>query len=161
MQRTLSARSTPFLKFALPPIWMAGTGYVVWRLLTDPGTLLGSEVETLTPIGWILLALIGGSLIVLFAFVAPLKQVRLTESGLAISNYLRETTVPFDAILAIRQNWLPTFRLITLKLRPEFGWGSRVIFMPAGGQRFAFWRPQYRRQDPLVGELRRLAGLKA
>lgn len=108
---------------------------------------------------WIFLALLAAGLVVLFAFVVPLKRVRLTPDGLRISNYIREITVPFSAIAAVRQNWLPTFRLITIDLRTETPLGRRMIFMPAGTQRGAFWRAEYRREDALVSELRRLAGL--
>lgn len=162
MHRTLSLRSTALLKFVLAPIWIAVMGYVAWRLWTDPSSLLDNEVSTQAPIvRWILLGLIAASLIVLLAFVVPLKRVRLVATGLQISNYIRETTVPFDAILSVRQSWLPTFRLITLELRPGLGLRSRVIFMPEGSQRFAFWRRNYWREDALVGELRGLAGLTA
>ena len=162
MQRTLSLRSTALLKFVLAPIWIAVMGYVAWRLWADPGSLLDTEVSTQAPmVRWILLGLIAASLIVLLAFVVPLKRVRLVATGLQISNYIRETTVPFDAVLGVRQSWLPTFRLITLELRPGLGLRSRIIFMPAGSQRLAFWRRNYWREDALVGELRGLAGLRA
>lgn len=161
MERTLSVRHTGLLKFVLPPVWVSIVGYAGWRLLLRPETVLvdydaGAATAALK---WILLALLVLSLLVLFAFVVPLKRVRLAPDGLRISNYVREITVPFDAIGRVRQNWLPTFRLITLDLRTGTPLGRRVIFRPAVPQRMAFWRREYWREDALVSELRRLAGL--
>lgn len=163
MPRTLSLRATAVLKFVIPPIWVALTAYAAWRLSSGSGGgLLDDDPGApASAVRWLLLGLIAASLVVLFAFVIPLKRVRLATNGLQVSNYVRETTVPFDGILSVRQDWLPTFGLITLKVRPGLGLRSRVIFMPAGSQRFAFWRQAYWREDPLVQELRQLAGLKA
>ena len=158
MERTLSARHTSILKFVLPPIWIALVGYAIWQLWSRPQDLLdgGAAIGALK---WVLLILVAASIVVLFAFVVPLKRVHLAPDGLRVSNYLREVTVPFGQIARVRQNWLPTFRLITVDLRTETPLGRRVVFMPAGAQRLAFWRPEYRREDALLGELRRLGGL--
>ena len=161
MQRTLSFRHTGLLKFALPPIWLGIVSYGVWQLWSRPEDVLvdydaGPATAALT---WLFLALVAVSLLVMFAFVLPLKRVRLAPDGLRVSNYVREINIPFGEIARVRQNWLPTFRLVTLDLRTETPLGRRVIFMPAGSQRMAFWRAEYRREDDLVSELRRLAGL--
>jgi hypothetical protein len=162
MQRDLSVRSTGVLKFAGPPVWVAVVAYAAWSLWTDTPNAVDSYSATQSlAVRVLLIGLIAVSLIVMFAFVIPLKRVRLVTDGLHVSNGIREITVPFDAILSVRQDWLPTFRLVTLKLRPGRGLPSRVIFMPAGSRRFAFWRREYWREDALVGELRRLAGLAA
>ena len=160
MQRTLSSRYTALLKFVLPPIWIALVGYAGWQLWADMDVLLeGDAGAAVLAVRWLLLALIAASLVVLFAFVLPLKRVHLTQDGLRISNYRREVTVPFRAIARVRQNWLPTFRLVMLELRADAELGRRVIFLPAGAPRMAFWRADYWREDDLVSELRRLAGL--
>lgn len=159
IDRTLSIRQTGLLKFVLPVVWVALAAYAVWRLWTRPEEVLADAGLGQAALKWIFLALLAAGLVVLFAFVVPLKRVQLTPDGLRISNYIREITVPFSAIATVRQNWLPTFRLITIDLRTETPLGRRVIFMPAGTQRGAFWRAEYRREDALVTELRRLAGL--
>ncbi|MGH2372855.1 MAG: hypothetical protein ACRDIC_05180, partial [bacterium] len=161
MDRTLSVRQTGLLKFVLPPVWISIVGYAGWRLLLRPETVLFDyEAGAATAaVKWLLLALLAISLLVLFAFVVPLKRVRLAADGLRVSNYVREVTVPFGAIARVRQNWLPTFRLITLELRSGTPLGRRVIFRPAVPQRMDFWRRDYWREDALVSELRRLAGL--
>jgi hypothetical protein len=149
------------LKFVLSPVWFGIVGYAGWRLLLRPDTVFvdyGAGGAT-AALRWILLALLAVSLLVLFAFVVPLKRVRLAADGLRISNYVREVTVPFGAIARVRQNWLPTFRLITLELRTATPLGRRVIFRPAVAQQPAFWRRDYWREDALVSELRKLAGL--
>lgn len=137
MERTLSARHTGILKFVLPPIWIALVGYAIWQLWSRPQDLLDGGAAT-GALKWVLLILVAASLVVLFAFVVPLKRVRLAPDGLRVSNYLREVTVPFGQIARVRQSWLPTFRLITVDLRTETPLGRRVVFMPAGAQRVAF-----------------------
>lgn len=161
MLRTLSIRRTALLKFALPPLWIGGVGYVIWLLWVHPEAVLdqaNSDAATLA-LQWVFLALFAASLLVLFAFVVPLKRVQLASDGLHVSNYIREFTIPFRDIASVRQNWLPTFRLITLDLRTHTPLGRRVIFMPAVPQPMAFWRAAYRREDEVVRELRSLAGL--
>ena len=161
MQRTVSARHTHLVKFILPPLWIALVAYAGWQLWFRPEDVLsdGDAGVVSSAFKWLLLALLAASLVVLFAFVVPLKRVRLGPDGLRISNFRREITVPFAAIARVRQNWLPTFRLVTLDLRTATPLGHRVVFMPAGAQRAAFWRPAYWQEDPMVAELRRLAGL--
>ena len=161
MQRTLSVRLTGLLKFVLPPVWIGIVGYGFWQLWSRPAeVLVDGDTSAMTPaLTWLFFVLLALSLVVLFAFVVPLKRVRLAPEGLHVSNYVREITVPFSAIARVRQDWLPTFRLITLDLRAKTLLGRRVIFMPAGPRRMAFWRPDYWREDALVSELRRLAGL--
>ncbi len=154
MERTLSLRHTALLKFVLPPIWIGIVVYGVWQLWSNPeAVLVAREAGAASLVlRWLLVALVAASLLVLFAFVVPLKRVRLAPDGLRVSNYRREVTMPFRAVARVRQNWLPTFRLITLDLRTATALGRRVIFMPAGPQRMAFWRAEYRREDDLVGE---------
>ena len=160
MQRTLSARSTPLLKFVLAPAWTALAAYVGWQLLFHPADIIAvSDTGVVAPATrWLLLVLLTASLAVLLAFVVPLKRVALTPDGLRISNYRREITVPFSAIARVRQNWLPTFRLVTVDLSSATPLGRRVIFMPAGAGRVAFWRAAYWQQDPVVTELQSLVG---
>jgi hypothetical protein len=160
MQRTVSIRHTALLKFVLTPIWIIIVVYAAWQLLSNPeAVLVDRESGSAMAARWLLLALLAVSLVVLVAFVVPLKRVQLEAEGLRVSNYIREITVPFGDIARVRQNWLPTFRVVTLNLRTDTPLGRRVIFMPAGPQRMAPWRSDYWREDDLVAELRRLAGL--
>jgi len=159
--RTLSVRSTFLLKFLLPPIWIAGLGYAILQLWLRPEEVLLDGEAGSGILQWLLTGLFVASLAVLWAFVLPLKRVRLESDGLSISNYFREITVPFSAIESVRQNWLPTYRLITLGFRNRTPFGRRVIFMPAGRSRMAFWRKDYWDEDELVPELRKLATASA
>ena len=161
MLRTISTRATPLLKFALSPLWVGAVGYAVWLLWRYPERVLDeAESSAVTrALQWVFLALFTGSVLILLAFVVPLKRVRLGADGLHVSNYVREITIPFSAIARVRQNWLPTFRLITLNLRTQSPLGRRLIFMPAVPRRMAFWRADYWSEDELVRELRSLAEL--
>ena len=160
MPRMISSPVTPLLKFGLSPLWVGSVGYAICLLWLSPERVLNeAESTALTrALQWVFLALFAGSLLILLAFVVPLKRVSLGDDGLRVSNYVREITIPFSAIARVRQNWLPTFRLITLHLRTPTPLGRRVIFMPAVPRRMAFWRSDYWSEDELVRELRSLAG---
>lgn len=160
MVRTLSIRPTALLKFVLSPLWIGGAAWAMWLLAMHPERALGDYAPgTAIALQWFFLALLAASLVLVFAFAVPLKRVRLAPDGLRVSNYRREITIPFDAIASVRQNWLPTFRLVTLHLRTDTPFGRRLVFMPAVPRPMAFWRADYWREDALVRELRSLAGL--
>ena len=161
MPRTISIRATPLFKFVLAPLWLAVAAYAMWAIWTSPERVL-TEYESGTRLALqvILLALLAASAAVAVAYVIPLKRVRLQADGLAVSNYQREVVVPFAEIASVRQHSLPTFRLITVRLRNDGGLGRRVIFMPTVPMRTAFWRSDYGGEDEIVGELRSLAGLR-
>lgn len=109
MTRTISIGSTPLLKSVLGPIWLVGAAYAIWVLWARPESVLDDyQPGGMTALQLILLALLAASLVVLFAFVVPLKRVRLAPDGLLVSNYLRESVVPFSAIASVRQYSLPT-----------------------------------------------------
>jgi len=159
MTRTISIRSTPLLKFVLAPIWLVGAAYAIWILWARPESVLDDyQPGAMTALQLILLALLAASLVVLFVFVVPLKRVRLAPDGLLVSNFLKDAVIPFSAIASVRQYSLPTFRLVTLRLRDETAFGRRVVFLPAVPVRTAFWRKDYGDEDELVRELRALAG---
>ena len=85
---------------------------------------------------------------------AGLKRVRMDERQLYVSNYVQEIHIPFSAITDVKQNrWLNS-RPITIYFRNATEFGDKVRFMPK--QRVQFWRI-----DPVVNELKQLAGLVA
>jgi hypothetical protein len=95
---------------------------------------------------WIL-----GTTFILWAS-AGLKRVRMDERQLYVSNYFREIQIPFSAIVDVRQSrWLNS-RPITIYFRDATEFGDKVTFIPK--QRIRFWRI-----DPIVEELKQLAGL--
>lgn len=160
MPRTISIRATPLLKFVLSPLGLAAATYAIWIIWSRPERVLGDYEPAIRLILQIvLLALLAAGAVVVVAYVIPLKRVRLQAEGLAVSNYRREIMVPFSEIAGVRQHSLPTFRLVTIRLRNDGGLGRRVIFMPAVPVRTAFWRSDYGKEDDIVGELRSLAGL--
>ena len=96
-----------------------------------------------------------GTTFILWMSVA-LKRVRMDDRQLYVSNYLREISVPFGEITDVRQNrWLKS-RPITIHFRDATEFGGKATFMPK-------WRVQWWpwRTDPVVGELKQLAGLAA
>jgi len=152
-ERTLSSAWTFLMKFIIPPVWMVGFGIgaiVFW---------LGNPVDGNHPppppqmkfvfLGiWIL-----GTTSILWAS-AGLKRVRMDDRQLYVSNYLKEISVPFGEFTDIRQNrWLNS-RPITTYFRDVTEFGGKATFMPKWRIQSLPWRA-----DPVVGELKQLAGL--
>jgi hypothetical protein len=145
--RTLSSASTWWIKYLTPFAFaLAMVGQGLWFGLVRP-----------------VLSTAGGAwqLLVLFCIVATLltflvawqglqlKQVRMDDEALYISNYFQEIRVPLSNMehvsefLGVRQG-----NRVTITLRDDTPFGRKVVFMPP----FSWSRRG--RVDPVVGELR-------
>ena len=100
-----------------------------------------------------LVAWIVGTTSILWVY-AGLKRVRVDERQLYVSNYIEEIHIPFSAITEVKQNRWINPRPITIYFRDAKQFGDKVTFMPK--QRIQFWSV-----DPVVNELKQLAGLVA
>lgn len=146
-EKTLSSDWTLWTKFIFPSGWILGFG--------SAAILLGSRVindamPALPAFGFFVAWILATALV--FWMGAGLKRVRMDERQLYVSNYFRETSIPFTAISDVKQNrWLSTCP-ITIYFRDATDFGDKVKFMPK--KRLQFWRI-----DPIVNELKQLAGL--
>ena len=147
--RVLSSAWTFWSKFVFPPVWMFGFGAAA--ILVG----LGGSNDRAMPLvetRFVFLAvwILGAALIL--SVNAGLKRVRMDERQLYVSNYFREIQIPFGAIVDVRQNrWLNS-QPITIYFRDATEFGDKATFIPK--QRIRFWRI-----DPVVEELKQLAGL--
>jgi hypothetical protein len=150
-ERVLSSAWTFWAKFVLPSVWISGFGLGT-ILLWSGGLTDGNYAMPPLQTKFVFLAVwLLGTTFILWAN-AGLKRVRMDERQLHVSNYVREIHIPFSAITDVRQNrWLNP-RPITIHFRDVTGFGDKVTFMPK--QRIQFWRI-----DPVVNELKQLAGL--
>lgn len=99
---------------------------------------------------WQFLAIwVVGSAFILWG-CSRLKRVRVDESGLLVSNYLKEIRIPFDDILDVTENRWINIHPVTIHFRQSTPFGERVVFMPR--VRLFAWT-----SHPVVGELRTLA----
>ena len=140
-ERILSSAWTFWMKYVFPAVWISGFGLAT-ILTADP------QNKIVFLVVWI-----AGTTSILWAY-AGLKRVRMDERQLYVSNYFREICVPFSAITDVKQNRWINSRPITIYLRDATQFGDKVTFMPK--QRIQFWSV-----DPVVNELKRLAGLVA
>ncbi|MGZ4973724.1 MAG: hypothetical protein ACXWDN_13265 [Limisphaerales bacterium] len=151
-ERTLSSAWTFWTKFIFPAVWISavGIGTVLLWLgdLVDRNNASPPSQTKFVVLGvWIL-----GTTFILW-ISAGLKRVRMDERQLYVSNYLREISVPFSEIIDVRQDRWINSRPITIYFRDATEFGGRATFMPK-------WRIQlFWRTDPVVSEIRRLAGL--
>ena len=152
-ERTLSSAWTFWMKFIFPAVWISGFGFAAAQLwlgnLVDANHALPPpQLRFVFPAVWVL-----GTTLILWTS-AGLKRVRMDQRQLHVSNYIREISVPFDEITDIRQNrWLNS-RPITIHFRDATAFGGKATFMPKWRIHWWPWRA-----DPVVGELRQLAGL--
>ena len=152
-ETTLSSAWTFWTKFIFPVIWISavGTGAVLLWL----GDLVGGN--NASPPSQAKFAVLGvwivGTTLILW-FSAGLKRVRIDERQLYVSNYIREISVPFSEIIDVRQNRWINSRPITIYFRDTTEFGGKATFMPKWRMQFLFWRT-----DPVVSELKQLAGL--
>jgi hypothetical protein len=152
-KRDLSSALTFSAKFIFPALWISSFGLGTALSWFD-GLHDGNNAAPPPELKFILLGTwIAGSAFILWAS-AGLKSVRIDERQLSISNYIREICVPFSAIIDVRQNrWLNS-RPITIYFREATEFGDQATFMPKSRVRIRFWR-----EDPVVDELKQLAGL--
>ena len=127
------------MKYVFPVVWISGFGSAT--ILTP-----APQNKIVFLVAWSL-----GTTLILWAN-AGLKRVRIDERQLHVSNYSREICVPFSAITDVKQNRWINSRPITIHFRDATQFGDQVTFMPK--QRIQFWSV-----DPVVNELKRLAGL--
>lgn len=127
------------MKYVFPVVWISGFGSAT--ILTP-----APQNKIVFLVAWSL-----GTTFILWAN-AGLKRVRIDERQLHVSNYSREICVPFSAITDVKQNRWINSRPITIYFRDATQFGDQVTFMPK--QRIQFWSV-----DPVVNELKRLAGL--
>ena len=150
-ETTLSSAWTFWTKFVLPAGFGLGAIIVLWSngLVDRNGAIPPFQVKLLLLGAWI------PAMALILWTSAGLKRVRMDERQLYVSNYVREIAVPFSAITDVRQNrWLNS-RPVTIYFRDATDFGDSATFMPK--QRIQFW--QFWRLDPVVNELKQLAGL--
>jgi|SRR5665213_3216230 len=152
-ERTLSSAWTFWTKFLLPVVWISAFGFgAILHLssaLIDRNHAAPQDKFVFLGV-WIL-----GSAFILWTGVR-LKRVRMDERQLHVSNYFREIAVPFSAITDVKQNRWINIRPITIYFRDATELGDKATFMPKQRIQFQFWRMD---MDPVVNELRQLAGL--
>jgi hypothetical protein len=151
-QRDLSSDWTFLAKFVFPAFWMTLFGLLNLALWFDiphntNKILPPPEMKFVFLPVWIL-----GSAFILWTN-SGLKRVRTDGHRLFISNYIQEISVPFSAIIEVRQNrWLKS-RPITVYFIEATEFGDRATFVPKWRFRL-FWY-----EDPVVDELRQSARL--
>lgn len=146
----LSSSVTFIYKFVFPAIWILIGGFLLF--VTVEGIHRTSFPDTLTSLLIVVPWLLGIAFLLWFA--APILRVELRDGRIYASNYRREIEIQRSDIASVSQNVWVNVRPITLHLRNETPFGTRIRFIPPGRVIFAFWK-----EDPLVDKLRELAGL--
>jgi hypothetical protein len=149
----LSSAWTFWTKFVFPAVWISGFGMgtvLLWsgRFHDGNNAMPPPQMKFIFLAAWVL-----GSTFIFWAS-AGLKRVRMDERQLYVSNYIKEIYIPFGAIVDVKQNrWLNS-RPITIYFRDSTDFGDKARFMHKWRIHIRFWRI-----DPVVNELKKLAGL--
>jgi hypothetical protein len=144
----ISSGLTAFYKFVFPPIWLVGPGGLVVAALTA-----SANAAPPGAIRWAILVwwLVGGA--VIGWVCVRLKEVRMDDHALYVSNYFTETSVPITAIAAVGA-WWTNPEIVIVHLRAKTVFGDKIMFL-------APWRPLgFTTRHPITAELRGLAGIQ-
>jgi len=149
----LSSAWTFFYKFVFPALWIPSFGSGTIALWLDAlhgrNNALPSSAMKFVFLGvWIV-----GSAFILWS-CAGLKRVHADGQLLFVSNYLREICIPFSSVRDVKQNRWLNIGPITIYFGDDTEFGDRATFMPKRRIAVRFWRV-----DPVVDELKQLAGL--
>jgi len=148
-ERTLSSAQTFWMKFVFPAIWISMFGLGTLGLFL--GAFRGFD-NSPAPGGmkWgFLAAWIAGTIFIYWG-CARLKKVRIEDSAIYVSNYLKEIRIPFDAVADVTENRWINIHPVTIHLRSATEFGDRITFMPK--IRIFSWQ-----SHPVVAELQELA----
>jgi hypothetical protein len=147
--RTLSSAQTFWMKFVFPTIWISMFGLGTLALFL--GAFRGPD-NSPPPDDqkWGFLAASVAGTIFVYWGCARLKRVRIEDSAIYVSNYLKEIRIPFDAVADVTENCWINIHPVTIHLRSASEFGDRITFMPK--VRIFSWR-----SHPVVAELRELA----
>ena len=157
MERELSSRWTFIPKYVVPGIWIPLVGLQVIAAYSRSIKVISAGTQNIAwpfgPNDYLAFWLIGSAFFLWFSL--SIKRVRLSTGAILVSNYFTEWRVPFALIESVSQNRWLKHRPVTIRLRADVGCGTRVKFMvPSQFLRLRFWR-----EDPVVLELRELAGI--
>lgn len=114
--RTLSSALTFWMKCLFPAIWISMFGSATLALFLSA---MHDHSAPSAPewIKWQFLAIwIAGSVFILWG-CAGLKKVRMDESGLLVSNFVKEVRIPFTDICDVTENRWINIHPVTIHLR--------------------------------------------
>lgn len=150
MRADISSRTTFIYKFIFPAIWIPLFGFVGFLVLNAGSRGSGADktIGIVMAATWVVVTAL------LLRMVISLMRVQLRDGRIYASNYRREIEIAPSEIERVTQNVWINVRPITLHLRHETSFGTRIRFLPPSRVIFAFWK-----EDPIVEQLRRFAGL--
>ncbi len=148
-ERTLSSAQTFWMKFVFPTIWISMFGLGTLALFLGAFRGPGNSPPPESMKWGFLAAWIAGTIFIYWG-CARLKRVRIEDSAIYVSNYLKEIRIPLDAVADVTENRWINIHPVTIHLRASTEFGDRITFMPK--IRIFSWR-----SHPVVAELRELA----
>jgi hypothetical protein len=147
--RTLSSKFTFPMKFVFPVFWISAFGIGTAMMWSGPAVRhVGVPTDALQ---WVFLAIwLLGTAFVLWTCV-PLKYVRVDDTSIHVSNYIREARISLESIDEVTENRWINIHPVTIRFRYTTDFGDRIKFMPKT-RMLGFWT-----SHPVVAELRQLA----
>ena len=133
------------MKIIFPALWIPTWGFVTLMMFV-------SGVNDVDPFAkvFFLFAWVVGSAFIYWSSIR-LKEVRVDDNFLYVSNYLKEVAIPLSDIYDVTENRWINIHPVTIHLKSPSEFGDKIIFMPKT-RVFAFFS-----SHPVVNELKRLA----
>ena len=162
MNRTISSRVTPIVKFGHPLLLCA---LLAWAGVDTPGECTCGRHTPQSHHRFfqllLILAIPVAASCVWESVVA--KRVQLSGDRLIVSDYFQSQDVPLSTILSVSQSrWMPTHATVKIALKSEcLGRNvirlipSRIAELEANGKR-PFWQQFRWHQHPIVAELNQM-----
>jgi len=136
------------MKVMFPAVWIPLFG--LGPLMMFLGGVEGADA----PAKWIfLVAWVAGSIFIYWSCIR-LKEVRVDDDFLYVSNYLKEITIPLSEIFDVRENIWVNIHPVTIQLKSPSEFGDKIVFMPTV-RFFGLFS-----SHPVVSELKELARAK-
>lgn len=111
-------------KWILPAIWIGALAGVVIGVLATRGRI------SIAPGFEFLAAAAVAATVFMLWFSSRLQRVGYRGRELVISNYWRDTTVPFEQVAAVEPVWWYSRRLVRIRFSTRTPFGSPVYYLP-------------------------------
>jgi hypothetical protein len=127
MIKPLSSSSTFFLKFIFSGIFISCSLWLISNLIVE---IIRSPHDLSAGLVVFIIIWSAGTTTFCYHLTIPLKQVRLDERYLYVSNYLQEIAIPLTEIRQVYQWRYANVRPVVVKLRSSSRFGDTIKFVP-------------------------------
>ncbi len=146
MKKTISSKHTVITKFLIPILWIGGFGLKTITSFYYEGLAING-------IKFLIITIIG-ALFLSISKSFSVKQVKIDENNLYISNFIKEIKVNKKNITNITERKFTYQKRVWIHFKQPTEFGRKIIFVPK--QRWYLFHSSH----PIVSELKKYANLR-